>query len=66
MRQNHYFIKTYLLRIILTAILIAPVYRQETDGFVNMFNGKDLNDKRQILSECSYSLLFRIGFSVLR
>lgn len=66
MRQNHYFIKTYLLRIILTAILIAPVYSQETDGFVNMFNGTDLNDKRQILSECSYSLLFRIGFSVLR
>jgi hypothetical protein len=40
--------KTHLLRIILTAILITPVYSQETDGFVNMFNGKDLTSWKSI------------------
>ncbi len=34
--------KIHLLRIILIAFLITPLYRQGTDGFVNIFNGKDL------------------------
>ena len=40
--------KTHLLRIILTAILITPVYSQENDGFVKMFNGKDLTSWKTI------------------